>query len=151
MAHHALHLAFEALLAQGLTCYLALPLEPPFKYVGWHLDYLQFCKGLCILWDPASLPRLANSTHFSAGNAWPSHYSVHTVIRSWWADPISGSRGRYTTLTSSQTGRSPHPHRWDFGIWVGLLGRQNLSFCWASPEGFAGHRRPSERGGHPRV
>lgn len=30
MVHHALHLALEALLAQGLSCYLASPLGLPF-------------------------------------------------------------------------------------------------------------------------
>ena len=59
MVHHALHLAFEALLAQGLSCHLALTLGPPFKYAGWHLDYFQFCKGLCILCLGPCLPPLS--------------------------------------------------------------------------------------------
>ena len=29
--------------------------------------------------------------------------------------------------TGAQMGRSPHCKRWDFGIWCGLLGRENIS------------------------
>lgn len=29
--------------------------------------------------------------------------------------------------TAAQMSRSPHCKRWDFGIWFGLLGRENLS------------------------
>lgn len=49
------------------------------------------------------------------------------AIQSGWADITSGPRGRYVAPTGAQMGRSPHCKRWDFGIWFGLLGRENLS------------------------
>lgn len=49
------------------------------------------------------------------------------AIRSGWADITSGPRGRYVAPTGAQMGRSPHCKRWDFGIWFGMLGRENLS------------------------
>lgn len=70
---HALHLALEALLVHGLSCHLALPLEPPSNCARWDGTLtLLFLKGVCTLRARLCLPRLlAKGTCFSAEDALP--------------------------------------------------------------------------------
>ena len=88
---HALHLALEALLVQGLHCHLALPLEPPSEYAWWDgTSTLQFFKGLRTLRTTLCLPRLwLRVPAFQQRMLFP-HPFCPCLIQSKRAEPISG-------------------------------------------------------------
>lgn len=84
----------------GLVSRDPLPICP----TGWHLNCLQFLKGLC-----NSVPSSVYLAFWLT--APPSPHPGHTVTQTRWAAPISGPRGEYMTLTCSQMGRSAHLNR----------------------------------------